>query len=967
MSKKRIRKKYQGPKAVGTIRKMFSNELRELKINTPSEFEGRNPTDMFTIIRFDDGHTHFINPDDDLTIDMLQDAMDEFGMDLDYVEEEENTELPKRIIFHNRQAIGDILMFTCAVRDFCRKFPEIEVVVEATAMHLWDYNPYIYKGPRWNDVVDPMTFWKGSNKPNDQQRLDMNKSAIKKAVEEERAVKIYIGPGMATNRSNRMSDHFANAFRISMEASLGVRIDQGPIRPDIYMNKEEYNDAPLVEPPYWLVTAGEKGDWTAKTWSIPRWQQVVDALPEVKFVQLGMKGHGHKKLEGPNVVDFIGQTEGRADGIRRLMNLFCNCEGSIGLVSFHMHLCAAFGKPCVIIAGAREPVWFTRYAGHQYLAVDGCIPCTVKGRTDEPTACWKCDLKGCPHKVSVEGQDLPLCTDMIKADDVVRAVMSYYRGNRLSMEKPSMKSNLVNVVEAPKEIKISQKKIVPVEVLSDDLPKKWNMEWGDGSITDRDWDFMKSIVEREDVKTVLEIGVGLSTLLFNEIGVKTITYETDERWISVIKKSNPNLDIRAWDGLEFPKDTQSLPAFDLAFVDGPAGGQTREISTKLASELCSLVIIHDAGREWERKWQDMYLEPGFDLDSKGGHRCHYWKKKTIVTVCDSGTQPKKREKTLRMIFNGRGEGGAERSTTWLMNEFYTKQGYAVDYLTPNGNPSGTFRKDGHKDISIHNLFEFVSEPADLMVLYVNDWVWEFPKPEINQVFEKLEAERKVMIVNFRMGKIGKVPWTLGWDKYIFLNSSLETAFKKEAGDAVTISMAPPIDLSSYLLNVPDYSGNLKLIRHSSQGDAKYAKDFNDKVERILQAIPDAEVHLMPSPTFLNDFDGRVKTYRRNQPAVNEFLTRGNCFWYALPEGYHDQGPKVIMEAQASGLPVIADNHSGAKDRVVEGTGYLCDDFDDHIQAMVKMRDPIRRMQTGAVGRAHAHAEYSPQKWIKEII
>ena len=84
---------------------------------------------------------------------------------------------------------------------------------------------------------------------------------------------------------------------------------------------------------------------------------------------------------------------------------------------------------------------------------------------------------------------------------------------------------------------------------------------------------------------------------------------------------------------------------------------------------------------------------------------------------------------------------------------------------------------------------------------------------------------------------------------------------------------------------------------------------------------------MPAPTFLEQDrlletygKGRVHCHQRNKPPVKEFLGRGNVFWYHLPEGYHDMGPKVIMEAQASGLPIVADNHSGAKDRIVPGTG-----------------------------------------------
>ena len=75
--------------------------------------------------------------------------------------------------------------------------------------------------------------------------LELNKHSLKVGVEEDRPVMLYIGPGKATNASNRSDRHFANAYRISMENILGVQISQGPIRPDIYMTEDEYL-APLL-------------------------------------------------------------------------------------------------------------------------------------------------------------------------------------------------------------------------------------------------------------------------------------------------------------------------------------------------------------------------------------------------------------------------------------------------------------------------------------------------------------------------------------------------------------------------------------------------------------------------------------------------------------------------------------------------------------------------------------------------
>jgi len=242
--------------------------------------------------------------------------------------------------------------------------------------------------------------------------------------------------------------------------------------------------------------------------------------------------------------------------------------------------------------------------------------------------------------------------------------------------------------------------------------------------------------------------------------------------------------------------------------------------------------------------------------------------------------------------------------------------------------------------------------------------------------EAAQANRKVMAVNFRLGKIGQIPWTQGWDRYIFLNSYLKetfiTEYMKSMGSKRMYSISPvvlppPTDIQKYLETEIDYSGPMRIVRHSSQNDAKYAKDLNEKIKAILEQFPDATIRLMPKPSFLEDFGDRVIVHQKNKPSVKEFLALGNIYWYDLPDGYHDMGPKTVMEAQASGLPVIANNHSGPKDRVAEDTGFLYNDFEDASFMFEKLNDPVRRGKMGKAAKNHAAKEYDRELWIKEII
>ncbi len=938
-----------------------------------SQIKGRIPEEVALVIKFTDGHIHSVLPNnEELASEMLQTAasslnapivlgLEKVPLNVQAESKESAIKIPDRIIFHNRQAIGDILMFTCMVRDFKKAFPHVKVKVMSTAMHIWDNNPYLDWEP-WDpaDIID-LKDAKDKNK---------NKESLQRALAEGKAPVLYIGPSRGTNESNRRDRHFANAYRLSVEDNLGISFDQGPIRPDIWMTKEEYNAPPLVPGKYWIIVAGEKGDWTAKTYPFGRWQEVVEALPEITFVQIGSRAHRHPALNAPNVINMIGQTDGRDDGIRKLFNLFLNAEGSAGLVSFQMHLAGAFNKPCVVIAGAREPVHFTRYPGQRYLSTDGCLPCTVNP-DGMPTACWFCADTRC--QILVEKADsqtkYPKCVDIITPRQVIEAIQSYYEGGRLSLkeEKKQIFKSIAEPHNSSELFQRSKSVVVPGIVVPQDLPAKYGMAWGGGCITNLDWEVMLGTAKKYNVKTILEFGAGLSTLLFIDEGFQVTTYETSQGWINKLKAIKSSADIRLWDGKTFP---DPMKKFDMSFVDGPSGGATREFSTKVASESASVVIIHDAGREHERRWQDLYIKDNFPVFSKGGHRCHLWAKehseeeKKVIASTVMPTGP-----IVRILFNGRGDGGAERSVTWIANKF-VENGYQVIYHSPNGKPCATFTREGSKAVKFQDMAH-IFEPCSVLLFYVNDWCWELSRPQVADFFKRpFQANRKVMCLNYHSGSAGKAEWTKNWDHYLFLNSKLEGELLANNPGVSTKVMAPPIgNLDKFFEAEPDYNNGLRLIRHSSQGDSKYPKDFSFMVQQILDCRKDVGLSLMPSPSFLDPSlltNARISVFKRNNPPVLEFIKFGNCFWYTLPPGYTEGGPKVIMEAMAAGLPCIVDNHSGMKDRVTEDTGWKCNSFEEVLE-VIKSITPDILATKGANARKRAREEFVGERWLEQII
>lgn len=127
------------------------------------------------------------------------------------------------------------------------------------------------------------------------------------------------------------------------------------------------------------------------------------------------------------------------------------------------------------------------------------------------------------------------------------------------------------------------------------------LTWGGGAIRKPDWEVLQEVIEKFDVKTVLEFGAGYSTVLLNS-RVDVTTYETNPLWEKRVKQELPTAKILLWDG----KDAEAIRS-DMVFIDGPAGGQNREHSFRIGVESSDLIAVHDSGREWEEKWIAKYL------------------------------------------------------------------------------------------------------------------------------------------------------------------------------------------------------------------------------------------------------------------------------------------------------------------------------------------------------------------------
>jgi ADP-heptose:LPS heptosyltransferase len=339
------------------------------------------------------------------------------------------------LLLKNQLSPGDVVMLTAAVRDLHASHPgRFHTDVSTTGSALWEHNP--------------------------------NVTRMEAGAEAEVISCAY----PLIHRSNRTPHHFIHGFIQDLGDKLGVKIEPTDFKGDIHLSEDEKRWMSQVQEitrmpvPFWIIGAGGKFDFTAKWWPTERYQQVVDHFAgRILFVQVGEKHHHHPPLRG--VLDLRGKTH-----LRQMIRLMHHAQGVLCPVTLHMHLAAAVpvrqgmpkNRPCVVVAGGREPAQWEAYPHHQYLHRNGMLPCCDQG------GCWKSRVvplgdndpkdalnKLCTHVVHLRDRAksfrrktneqlpphalpeapgrvvtdyLPQCLDLVTVDDVIRAVELYFAG-----------------------------------------------------------------------------------------------------------------------------------------------------------------------------------------------------------------------------------------------------------------------------------------------------------------------------------------------------------------------------------------------------------------------------------------------------------------------------------------------------------------------------------------------------------
>lgn len=331
----------------------------------------------------------------------------------------------RKIILENFLSPGDVVMLTSAVRDLKRAHPDFQIDVRTSASGLWEGNPYLTK-------------------------LDKGDSEVQVIKVEYPLI----------HQSNTGPFHFIHGYRMFLENLLEIKIPAGDFKGDIHLSSKEKSwvsqvaERTKLDKDFWILMAGGKYDFTAKWWNPEEIQKVVNHFQgKILFVQCGEKAHFNPQITG--VLDLVGKTD-----TRQFIRLVYHSVGVLCPVTLAMHLAAAVpmkkrvprNRACVVWAGGREPAQWEAYPHHRFLSTNGALLCCDNG------GCWnsrcmkvgdgdvKDTEKTCPYPIKTnykvlmpkkseeENLMIPKCLDMIKAEDVIRAIESYYIGGALTYD-----------------------------------------------------------------------------------------------------------------------------------------------------------------------------------------------------------------------------------------------------------------------------------------------------------------------------------------------------------------------------------------------------------------------------------------------------------------------------------------------------------------------------------------------------
>ena len=318
---------------------------------------------------------------------------------------------------------------------------------------------------------------------------------------------------------------------------------------------------------------------------------------------------------------------------------------------------------------------------------------------------------------------------------------------------------------------------------------------------------------------------------------------------------------------------------------------------------------------------------------------------------------------IRVIANAHAMGGGELSVCTIMR-MLVKDGHHVEF-----HPTAEVHQEVPIPPEVARGPEFSAAEktgCDVLFFYANNFIDQVPKCEDQWKRFFAGADRRVMCLNCDISH-AVVPWFRNaWHKVIFQNTTKLRQFP--AGDIRTVSLPPPVDPKPFLSIRPDYT-KINLIRHSII--SKYCDESVRLVVRAEELLPEAHFWFMGTPPGIAlAFADHPRFHLLDAFAlpVPEFLENGSLFWYRLGPRMHDQGPRVIVEAMAAGLPCIVDDRDGAADRITPESGWKCRDNDDYCRVLLSIqKDTSVLAGKGSNARRRVLECFDPRQWLDHIL
>jgi ADP-heptose:LPS heptosyltransferase len=309
---------------------------------------------------------------------------------------------PRKVLLVNKNACGDALVMTAAIESLHTTYKgKFLTDVRSSCNAVFENNPFITK---FEDITGV-------------DEIEINYPEI----------------DVCTNKPT----HFMQAYCSDLGMKLGVKLDCVVRKPSIYLSEQEMSYISRVQEitgkptKHWLVSCGYKRDYPIKGLSREITQEVINYFYKkgITWVQIGDERDVHHPLN--NVISQVGKTS-----VRELIRLVGTSSFMLCGITFPYWIAGALEKPCVCVAGGREPAWWLHLPTAKILGTEGQLSCC---RT---RACWKNaivqDEKGrkdyelCEQPVFGE-QILPKCITMISPDIIIKEIENFIYGGAITL------------------------------------------------------------------------------------------------------------------------------------------------------------------------------------------------------------------------------------------------------------------------------------------------------------------------------------------------------------------------------------------------------------------------------------------------------------------------------------------------------------------------------------------------------